>query len=153
MKAAFYFGESVSSSVSPLAGFKKWRVLMSIKTIVCETKSKVSRVSMAMSAALMSSVLFSPLAFAALPTTEAPSGGTATGGLMANLQLYLKEYGALIGLVVCVIAFLLVSVAGIASFNEARKRGEWSTFGVVVTVGIILIVLIIWLANKAAAIL
>jgi integrating conjugative element membrane protein (TIGR03745 family) len=130
---------------------------MSIKTIVCETKSKVknkvARASMAMSAALISSALFSPLAFAVLPTTEAPSGGTATGGLMANLQLYLKEYGALIGLVVCVVAFLLVSVAGIASFNEARKKGEWSTFGVVVTVGIILIVLIIWLANKASTIL
>lgn len=126
---------------------------MSISKTVSKTKNKVSRASMAMSAALMSGVLCSPLASAALPAVEAPAGGTATGGLMANLQLYLKEYGALIGLVLCVVALLVVSVAGIASFNEARKKGEWSVFGVVVTVGVILIVVIIWLANKAAAIL
>jgi integrating conjugative element membrane protein (TIGR03745 family) len=126
---------------------------MSISTVLSNAKNRVSSASMAMSAALMTSVLVSPIASAALPGVEAPTGSSSTSGLMATLQLYLKEYGALIGLVVCVVAFLLVAVASIAQFNEARKKGEWSTFGVVVTVGIILIVMIIWLANKASTIL
>ena len=116
-------------------------------------KGVVSRTSTVIATAAISAALASPMASAALPAVEAPSGGTATGGLMTNLQLYLKEYGALIGLVVCVVAFIIVAVSGIASFHEATKKGEWSKFGITVTVGIILIVVIIWLANKAAAIL
>lgn len=87
-----------------------------------------------------------------LPTMEAPSRGEG-GGLIETLQNYLYDFGALGGLILATVAFIIVAIASIATFNEARVRGEWSKFGVVVVVGVVLIVAIIWLATKAAEIL
>lgn len=87
-----------------------------------------------------------------LPTMEAPSRGEGDG-LLTTLQNYLYDFGALGGLILATVAFLIVAIAAIATFNEARVRGEWSKFGVVVVVGVVLIIAIIWLATKAAEIL
>lgn len=92
------------------------------------------------------------LAQQGLPTMEAPSRGEGSG-LIQTLQNYLFDFGALGGLILATVAFLIVAIASIATFNEARVRGEWSKFGVVVVVGVVLIVAIIWLATKAAEIL
>ncbi|WP_444679079.1 TIGR03745 family integrating conjugative element membrane protein [Halomonas sp. E19] len=74
-------------------------------------------------------------------------------GLLTTLQNYLFDFGALGGLILATVAFLIVAIAAIATFNEARVRGEWSKFGVVVVVGVVLIIAIIWLATKASEIL
>src|SRR5690554_6567802 len=68
-----------------------------------------------------------------LPTMEAPSRGEGDG-LLTTLQNYLFDFGALGGLILATVAFLIVAIAAIATFNEARVRGEWSKFGVVVVV-------------------
>jgi len=96
---------------------------------------------------------FTSMAMAVLPTQEAPSGGSTNMGLMATIQAYAKEYGALIGLILCTVAFLLVASSSIATFREAQKKEEWGKFAITVVTGIILIVAVIWLATKAAAIL
>jgi len=87
-----------------------------------------------------------------LPSMEAPSRGEGDG-LLTTLQNYLFDFGALGGLILATVAFLIVAIAAIATFNEARVRGEWSKFGVVVVVGVVLIIAIIWLATKASEIL
>ncbi|WP_193092061.1 TIGR03745 family integrating conjugative element membrane protein [Halomonas colorata] len=91
------------------------------------------------------------LAMAQLPTLEEPSQGD--GGLISTLQGYLYDFGALIGLILCVVAFLIVGASSIASFKEARERETWGKFTVTVVVGVVLIVAIIWLATEALPIL
>ena len=87
-----------------------------------------------------------------LPALEAPSRGT-DGGLIRTLQNYAFDFGILVGLIIAVVAFLVVANASVATFNEARVRGEWSKFAIVVVVGVVLIVCIIWLATRAGQIL
>lgn len=87
-----------------------------------------------------------------LPALEAPSRGTE-GGLIRTLQNYAFDFAILVGLIIATVAFYVVANAAVATFNEARVRGEWSKFAVVVVVGVVLIVCIIWLATRAAAIL
>src|SRR5690554_5011740 len=87
-----------------------------------------------------------------LPSMEAPSRGEGDG-LLTTLQNYVFDFGALGGLILATVAFLIVAIAAIATFNEARVRGVWSKFGVVVVVGVVLIIAIIWLATKASEIL
>lgn len=91
------------------------------------------------------------VALAQLPQLEEPSQGG--GGLISTLQGYLYDFGALIGLILCVVAFLVVGSSAVASFKEARERETWSKFTVTVVVGVVLIVAIIWLATEAAPIL
>lgn len=86
-----------------------------------------------------------------LPELEAPSQGG--GGIVATFQGYLYDFGAVIGLILCVAAFLMVGAAGLASFKEARERETWGKFVTTVVVGVILIVAIIWLATEALPIL
>lgn len=86
-----------------------------------------------------------------LPTMDPPSQGG--GGLMSTIQGYVFDFGALIGLILCTIAFLIVGSAAIASFKEARERETWGKFIVTVVVGVALVVAIIWLATEAAPIL
>lgn len=88
----------------------------------------------------------------ALPTLEAPSRGEGDG-LISTLQNYAFDFGILVGLIIAVVAFLVVANASVATFNEARVRGEWSKFSIVIVVGVVLIVCIIWLATKAGEIL
>lgn len=88
---------------------------------------------------------------AQLPELEAPSQGG--DGLISTLQGYLYDFGALIGLILCVVAFLMVGSSALASFKEARERETWGKFAVTVVVGVVLIVAIIWLATEAAPIL
>ncbi|MCC5902705.1 MAG: TIGR03745 family integrating conjugative element membrane protein [Halomonas sp.] len=91
------------------------------------------------------------IVMAQLPEMEAPSQGG--GGLISTLQGYLYDFGALIGLVLCTIAFLMVGASAVASFKEARERETWGKFAVTVVVGVVLIVAIIWLATEALPIL
>ena len=86
-----------------------------------------------------------------LPAIEEPSQGG--DGLISTLQGYLYDFGALIGLVLCTVAFLMVGSSAVASFKEARERETWGKFAVTVIIGVVLIVAIIWLATEALPIL
>lgn len=115
-------------------------------------RSLFSRARIRGLAALATAGLVPQVMAQGLPTMEAPSRGEGSG-LIETLQNYLYDFGALGGLILATVAFIIVAIASIATFNEARVRGEWSKFGVVVVVGVVLIVAIIWLATKAAEIL
>lgn len=91
------------------------------------------------------------IAMAQLPEMEEPTQGD--GRLISTLQGYLYDFGALIGLILCTIAFLMVGASAVASFKEARERETWGKFAVTVVVGVVLIVAIIWLATEALPIL
>ncbi|ECR4402803.1 TIGR03745 family integrating conjugative element membrane protein, partial [Salmonella enterica subsp. enterica] len=51
-------------------------------------------------------------------------------------------------------AMLVVGNAIIATFSEVRDgKSSWGKFGMLVVVGVVLIVVVIWLAAKAATVL
>ncbi|AZK61342.1 TIGR03745 family integrating conjugative element membrane protein [Pectobacterium parvum] len=92
-------------------------------------------------------------AFAALPTVEAPqsSGGS---GIMGQAKGYLQDGLVLGGLILAAVMFLNVGTAAGKTFSEVRDgRAGWEKFVAIVVVGIVLLVVIIWLAGKSANIL
>lgn len=92
-------------------------------------------------------------AFAALPTIEAPqsSGGS---GIMGQMKGYLQDGLILGGLILAAVMFLMVGSAAGKTFSEVRDgRAGWDKFVAIVVVGVVLLVVIIWLAGKSANIL
>lgn len=87
-----------------------------------------------------------------LPTMDAPTQGGG-GGLLTTAQGYVYDGAILIGLVLCVVAFMVVASSSVASFKEARERETWGKFAVTAMVGVVLIVAVVWLATVAAPIL
>ncbi len=93
------------------------------------------------------------VALADLPSIEQPSNGGGGGSLYDNIQGYLADAAVLLGLILTTAGFLVVAGSALGKFREATKRGEWGEFITVVVVGVVLVVILIWLANKAADIL
>lgn len=93
-------------------------------------------------------------ALAGLPEVEAPTSGGGNGGLMDTLKGHLQDGIILIGLVLAAVAFIVVANAAISSFNEVREgKNTWGKFGALIVVGVVLVVAVIWLVNKASNIL
>jgi integrating conjugative element membrane protein (TIGR03745 family) len=92
-------------------------------------------------------------ALADLPAIEPPTSGGGGDGLYDNIQGYAADAIILGGLLISAVGFLVVAGSAMGKFREATKRGEWGDFAIVVVVGVILLVLLIWLANKASEIL
>lgn len=103
--------------------------------------------------ALMLGSLYVSQAVADLPSVEQPTSGG--GGGTYNMVLgYLKMGGVLLGLVVCTGAFLAVAHAVITAFHDIRRgKGSWTEFLLYLVVGVVLILLVIYLATKAADVL
>nr|WP_249417899.1 TIGR03745 family integrating conjugative element membrane protein [Citrobacter freundii] len=90
---------------------------------------------------------------AALPTVEGPKSSTDSS-FYGQISGYLNDGIVLGGLVLAAVAMLVVGNAVIATFAEVRDgKATWGKFGMLVVVGVILIVIVIWLASKAATIL
>ncbi|MER2046265.1 MAG: TIGR03745 family integrating conjugative element membrane protein [Pantoea agglomerans] len=90
---------------------------------------------------------------AGLPSVQPPPGGGG-GGLWNAGMGYIKMGGLGIGLLVCVGAFLAVAHAVITAFHDVRKgKGTWTELILYSVVGIILILVVIYLATQAADIL
>lgn|SRR5699024_5984580 len=88
-----------------------------------------------------------------LPSVGTPAGSGTGSGLIDTIRGYAGMAAILVGLLLATSAFLVVGGGAMGKFNEARKKGEWGEFAVVLVVGVLLIVAVLWLANEAATIL
>lgn len=92
-------------------------------------------------------------AYAGLPTPEGPKSST-DNTLYGQLTGYVNDGIVLGGLILAAVAMLAVANAIISTFSEVRdNKATWAKFGMLVVVGVVLIVVVIWLAAKAATIL
>ncbi|EDX3117064.1 TIGR03745 family integrating conjugative element membrane protein [Salmonella enterica subsp. enterica serovar Mississippi] len=90
---------------------------------------------------------------AALPTVEGPKSSTDSS-FYGQISGYLNDGVVLGGLILAAVAMLAVGNAIIATFAEVRdNKATWAKFGMLCVVGVILIVVVIWLASKAATVL
>ena len=95
----------------------------------------------------------SSVARAALPTVEGPKSSTDSS-FYGQISGYLNDGIVLGGLILAAVAMLAVGNAIIATFAEVRDgKSTWAKFGMLCVVGVILIVVVIWLASKAATIM
>lgn len=102
---------------------------------------------------LLSGLMSAGQALADLPVVEQPTTGGG-GGTYNTMMGYAKMGGLALGLIICVGAFLAVAHAVITSFHDIRKgKGSWTEFLTYAVVGIILILVVIYLATKASDIL
>ncbi|MBN6032925.1 TIGR03745 family integrating conjugative element membrane protein [Pantoea ananatis] len=93
-------------------------------------------------------------ASAGLPPVVQPTGGGGGGGTYNVVMAYLKMAALGLGLLVCVGAFLAVAHAVITAFHDIRKgKNTWTELILYSVVGIILILVVIYLATQAADIL
>jgi len=93
-------------------------------------------------------------ALAGLPEIEDPTSGKGNGGLMDTAKGHLQDGIVLICLVLASVAFIVVANSIVSSFNEVREgKNTWGKFGAMAVVGVVLVVIVIWLVNKASNIL
>ncbi|MDF9434646.1 TIGR03745 family integrating conjugative element membrane protein [Salinicola sp. LHM] len=86
------------------------------------------------------------IALAALPQQENITEG-ADGNLLDTFRNVGSEGFSIAFIVVTAFAILAYIGALIWAFNESRKKGEWGLFGMVAGLGVVMIVVVIWLAN------
>ncbi|HEY2454484.1 MAG TPA: TIGR03745 family integrating conjugative element membrane protein [Scandinavium sp.] len=102
---------------------------------------------------IFTGVFYIARASADLPGIEQPTTGGG-GGTYNTMMGYAKMGGLAMGLFVCCGAFLAVAHAVITSFHDIRRgKGSWTEFLLYLVVGIVLILLVIYLATKASDIL
>lgn len=88
-----------------------------------------------------------------LPTVEGPKSSTDSS-YYGQISGYINDGIVLGGLVLAAVVMLVVGNSIIATFSEVRDgKSTWGKFGMLVVVGVILIVVVIWLASKAATIM
>lgn len=93
-------------------------------------------------------------ALAGLPEIEDPTSGKGNGGLMDTAKGHFQDGIVLVALIIAAVAFIVVANGVISSFNEVREgKNTWGKFGAMAVVGVVLIVIVIWLVNKASNIL
>lgn len=90
---------------------------------------------------------------AALPNVEGPKSSTDSS-FYGQISGYLNDGIVLGGLILAAVAMLAVGNAIIATFAEVRdNKATWAKFGMLCVVGVILVVVVIWLASKAATVM
>lgn len=96
----------------------------------------------------------SAFAQAGLPTVAAPEGEAADGDFLQLLQDYAAEFAIFGGLVLSALAFFVVAKNVITTYNDVPS-GRATMGGVAVHsgVGVLLLVVVVYLMNEAAAIL
>lgn len=110
----------------------------------------INRLAITLAAML---TMVSPLATAALPRPDTPTRGQGTG-LLQLIQNYLFDGLTLFGLAVAAVCFLIVAVNALKKFHEVTdKKATWTDFFTLVGVGAVLLIIVIWLINKAVEIL
>ena len=90
---------------------------------------------------------------AGLPDVEGPQSST-DGSFYGQIAGYINDGIVLGGLVLAAVAMLGVGNAVLATYAEVRDgKATWAKFGMLCVVGVILIVIVIWLAAKAATVM
>lgn len=98
-------------------------------------------------------LLWSAAAYADLPVVEGPKSAKDQS-FYSQIAGYLNDGIVLGGLILAAVSMLTVGNAIITTFAEVRDgRATWAKFGMLCVVGVLLIVVVVWLASKAATIL
>ncbi|MCU6226225.1 TIGR03745 family integrating conjugative element membrane protein [Morganella morganii] len=98
-------------------------------------------------------LLWSAAAYADLPVVEGPKS-SADKSFYGQISGYANDGIVLGGLILAAVSMLVVGNAIITTFAEVRdNRATWAKFGMLCVVGVILIVVVVWLASKAATVL
>lgn len=93
------------------------------------------------------------LALAALPKPGAPSRGEGSG-IMQTIQNFGYDGAMIIALFICVAVFLGVAWHTYGTYHAIHDgKKKWADLGTAVTVGIGLLILIIYLITKATTIM
>lgn len=91
---------------------------------------------------------------AALPVPVAPSTAPPAGDWLGLIKGYGKDAGVVLGLIIAVAAFVWVSYAAVAKFNEARLgRAEWAEVGLLSVAAGGVLLLVSYLLGTAAGII
>lgn len=94
-------------------------------------------------------------ALADLPKLEDPTRGKGSG-YMETIKNYIYDGIILFGLLLAAGALYVVASRAVSTYNDVtspNSKKTWGEFVLQVLVGIVLIVIVIWLASKAADIL
>ena len=103
---------------------------------------------------LSTGVLLSQHAQADMPKMDAPTRSSGNDGIVKTIQDYAYDGLVLTGLLVSAYAFIKVAFAAIETFGEVRAgKKTWGDLGAICLVGVLLLVVAIWLLNKAKDIL
>ena len=93
-------------------------------------------------------------AVAALPAAVSPPAAAASGDYIAIGQDYFKKGLLFLGLLISTLGFLAVAGGGIAKFNDYRTgRAELGDLAMFAVIGVVVLVLMVYLATEAASIL
>ena len=88
-----------------------------------------------------------------LPTVPLPEGATP-GNYVQIVQAYAAQFAVLGGLVISTVAFLIVAKNVIQKYAAiADNRATWGELGLHLGAGVVLLVLVVYLATQAAPIL
>lgn len=94
-----------------------------------------------------------PIRAQPLPQMDAPSRGEGAN-MIETFKNYMYDSAGLIGLVIAVAAFCGVAYYAFSTYAEVQTgKKTWGQFGLTVSIGGVLLVLIIWLLTKASSIL
>lgn len=126
---------------------------INVKHYTRSVRSKLAHLWSRTAVAALVAGSFANQAFAVLPTSEAPTKGEGNS-LMDTLKNYGLDGAVLLGLAVAVCAFTGVAYHALSTFSAIHTgKKTWADFGLTVTVGALLLVIIIWLLTKAATIM
>ncbi|KAB8156983.1 TIGR03745 family integrating conjugative element membrane protein [Raoultella ornithinolytica] len=124
-----------------------------ITSVTIRLRYRVERILARMAVSVLLGWLSCQPALADLPTVEPPTSNGGSG-LMGQIKGYLQDGITLFGLVLAAVAFVKVAEAALATFSEVRDgKSTWGKFGAIIVVGVVLLVAVIWLLGKSAAII
>ncbi len=103
---------------------------------------------------LLGLFLFIDNSLAALPTPVAPSTGAPNGNWLDLMKGYIKDGGLVIGLLIAIAVFLLISWILMSKFNEARAgKADWGEVGLVGVVGVAVMIFVSYLLTEASTVI
>lgn len=124
-----------------------------IASVTIRLRYRVERILARMAVSVLLGWLSCQPVLADLPTVEPPTSNGGSG-LMGQIKGYLQDGVTLFGLVLAAVAFVKVAEAALATFSEVRDgKSTWGKFGAIIVVGVVLLVAVIWLLGKSAAII
>ncbi|HDR1435564.1 TPA: TIGR03745 family integrating conjugative element membrane protein [Pasteurella multocida] len=119
-----------------------------------KTTAMYQRIQLAALSLFISLIGTNP-ALAALPKLEDPTRGKGNG-FMDTIKNYIYDGIILFGLLLAAGALYVVASSAIGTYKDVTSgsaKKTWGEFILQVIVGIVLIVIVIWLATKASEIL